>query len=153
MKKEELEAIFDDGDRAWAGWLMAISLLGLRDLVPLADNAFREGRIPEEWTDRRQFDDDIAVAESAPDDIERFTQYKLGYIEESRRRDAGRPKPQCAVIQARASRWAVAISASDIIAATSRRIEMASARPFRAARLNHLWAATRFTTPERPLAQ
>jgi uncharacterized protein len=70
------------GDRAWAGWLTAISLLGLRDLAPLADNAFREGRIPEEWTDRRQFDDDIAVAEYAPDDIDRFTQYNLGYIED-----------------------------------------------------------------------
>ena len=55
-----------------------------------------------------------------------------------RRRDAGFTKPQCEVIQARASRCAVAISASDIIAATSRRIEMASARPFSAARLNHL---------------
>ena len=44
---------------------------------------------------------------------------------------------QCVVIQARASRWAVAISTSDIISATSRRMEIASARPFRAARLNH----------------
>ena len=72
----------EDGDQAWAGWLQAIALLGLRDLVPLADNAFREGRIPEEWIDRRQFDDDIAVAEYAPDDVDRFTQYNLGYIED-----------------------------------------------------------------------
>ena len=72
----------EDGDRAWAGWITAISLLGLRDLVPLVDNAFREGRIPEEWTDRRLFDDDIAAAEYAPDDIDRFTQYNLGYIED-----------------------------------------------------------------------
>src|SRR6478752_9744111 len=60
---------------------------------------------------------------------------------------------QCSVIQARASRWAVAISTSDIISAISRRMVIASVRPFRAARLNHLWAATRLTTPERPLAQ
>src|ERR1700676_3457738 len=46
----------------------------------------------------------------------------------------------------------MAISTSDIISATSRRSEMASVRPFRAARLNHLCAATRLTTPERPLA-
>ena len=72
----------EDGDRAWAGWITAISLLGLRDLVPLVDNAFREGRIPEEWTDRRLFDDDIAAAEYAPDDIDRFTQFNLGYIED-----------------------------------------------------------------------
>jgi len=77
----------------------------------------------------------------------------FGAAMESRRRDAGRSRPQCAVIQARASRWAAAISTSDIISATSRRREIASARPFSAARLNHLWAATRLTTPERPLAQ
>ncbi len=63
------------------------------------------------------------------------------------------PRAQCVVIQARASRCAVAISTSDIISATSRRMEIASVRPFRAARLNHLCAATRLTTPERPLAQ
>ncbi len=37
---------------------------------------------------------------------------------------------QCVVIQARASRWAAAISTSDIISATSRRTAMASVRPF-----------------------
>jgi uncharacterized protein len=72
----------EDGDQAWAGWLQAIALLGLRDLVPLVDSAFREDRIPEEWVDRHQFDEDIAVAEHAPDDIDRFTQYNLGYIED-----------------------------------------------------------------------
>jgi len=72
----------EDGDQAWAGWLQAIALLGLRDLVPLVDNAFREERIPEGWSDRPQFDDDIAVAEYAPGDIGRFTQYNLGYIED-----------------------------------------------------------------------
>jgi SEC-C motif len=72
----------EDGDQAWAGWLQAIALLGLRDLVPLVGNAFREGRIPEEWIDRPQFDDDMAVAEYAPGDIDRFTQYSLGYIED-----------------------------------------------------------------------
>jgi len=72
----------EDGDQAWAGWLQAIALLGLRDLVPLADGAFREQRIPEEWIDRPQFDEDLAEAERAPDDIDRFTQSNLGYIED-----------------------------------------------------------------------
>ena len=72
----------EDGDQAWAGWLQAISLLGLRDLVPLVDGAFREDRIPEEWIDRPQFDEDLAMAEYAPDDIDRFTQNNLGYIED-----------------------------------------------------------------------
>jgi uncharacterized protein len=76
------ERAAEDGDQAWAGWLQAITLLGLRDLVPLVDNAFREERIPEEWMDRPQFDDDLAVAEYAPDDIDRFTQDNLGYIED-----------------------------------------------------------------------
>ena len=72
----------EDRDQAWAGWLQAIALLGLRDLVPLVDSAFRGDRIPEEWIDRPQFDADLAAAERAPDDIDRFTQYKLGYIED-----------------------------------------------------------------------
>ena len=70
------------GDQAWAGWLQGIALLGLRDLVPLVDNAWREGCIPEEWIDRPGFDEDLAQAERAPDDIERFTQAHLGYIED-----------------------------------------------------------------------
>jgi uncharacterized protein len=41
----------EDGDQVWGGWVQAIALLGLRDLVPLVDNAFREDRIPEGWTD------------------------------------------------------------------------------------------------------
>lgn len=72
----------EDGDQAWAGWLQAIALLGLRDLVPLVDNVFREDRIPEGWIDRPQFDKDLAAAERAPDDIDRFTQANLGYIED-----------------------------------------------------------------------
>ena len=72
----------EDGDQAWAGWLQAISLLGLRDLVPLVDGAFGEDRMPEEWIDRPQFDEDLAEAERAPDDIDRFTQNHLGYIED-----------------------------------------------------------------------
>ena len=72
----------EDGDQAWAGWLQAIALLGLRDLVPLVDGAFRDNRIPEEWIDRPQFEEDLAVAEYAPDDIDRFTQSNLGYIED-----------------------------------------------------------------------
>ncbi len=72
----------EDSNASWAGWVQAIALLGMRDLVPLAHGAFREGRISDEWTDRDQFDNDIAEAERAPDDIERFTQNHLGYIED-----------------------------------------------------------------------
>src|SRR5947207_2176879 len=72
----------EDGDQAWAGWLQAITLLALRDLVPLVDSAYREARIPEEWIDRPEFDEDLATTERAPDDIDRFTQNNLGYIED-----------------------------------------------------------------------
>ena len=77
---EERPAEYDD--QAWAGWLQAIALLGLRDLVPLVDNAWREDRMPEWVISRRKFDDDLAEAERAPDDIDRFTQFNLGYIED-----------------------------------------------------------------------
>ncbi|WP_198027953.1 DUF1186 domain-containing protein [Bradyrhizobium murdochi] len=71
----------EEGDQAWVGWLRAIALLGVCDLVPLVDKAFREDRIPE-WIDRSQFDEDLADAESAPNDIDRFTQVNLGYIKD-----------------------------------------------------------------------
>ena len=72
----------EDGDQAWAGWLQAIALLGLRDLVPLVDSARRKDRIPEEWIGGAEFDEDLAESERAPDDIDRFTQNNLGYIED-----------------------------------------------------------------------
>jgi uncharacterized protein len=72
----------EDGDQAWAGWLQAIALLGLRDLAPLVESAVREDRIPEQWVDHPPFEEDLAEAEHAPDDIDRFTQSKLGYIED-----------------------------------------------------------------------
>ena len=76
------ERLAADEDQAWAGWLQAIGLLGLRDLVPLVDAAFRDKRIDEQWIDRSEFDEDLAQAERAPEDIERFTQINLGYIED-----------------------------------------------------------------------
>jgi len=76
------ERLADNGDQAWAGWLQAIMLLGLRDLVPLVDEAWREGRLSEQWVDRSEFDDELAAAERAPDNIDRFTQRYLGYIED-----------------------------------------------------------------------
>ncbi|MEH2542910.1 MULTISPECIES: DUF1186 domain-containing protein [unclassified Bradyrhizobium] len=72
----------EDGDQAWVGWLRATALLGLRDLVPLVDKAFHEDRIPEEWIGRPDFDEYLAEAERAPDDIDRFAQANLGYIED-----------------------------------------------------------------------
>lgn len=76
------ERLAEDGEQAWAGWLQAIALLGMRDLVPLVDSAWREGRPPEFWIDRPEFDEDLARAERSPDDLARFTEANLGYIED-----------------------------------------------------------------------
>jgi hypothetical protein len=62
--------------------MQAIALLGLRHMVPLVDSAWRDGRIDTQLVDRRDFDQDLADAERAPDDIDRFTRVNLGYIED-----------------------------------------------------------------------
>jgi hypothetical protein len=77
------ERMAEDGDQAWVGWLEAIALLALRDLVPLVDSAWREGRIAEDVIHRQDFDNDLADAERAPDDIDRFKRLNLGYIEDA----------------------------------------------------------------------
>lgn len=55
----------------------------MRDMVPLVDAAWREGRLPELWVDRAEFDEDLARAERSPDDIARFTELDLGYVEDA----------------------------------------------------------------------
>jgi hypothetical protein len=71
-----------DWDASWVAWLEAIALLGWRDLAPLVDQAWDEGRIPEDMMDRANFESDLAEAERAPGDIERFRTANLGYIED-----------------------------------------------------------------------
>ncbi|MGB8400891.1 MAG: DUF1186 domain-containing protein, partial [Bradyrhizobium sp.] len=71
-----------DDDEAWAGWLRAIAMLGLRDLAPLVHSAWDEGRIPPFSFDHDEFEQDLADAEQMPDDIERFNDLNLGYIED-----------------------------------------------------------------------
>jgi hypothetical protein len=77
------ERMAKNGDQAWVGWLQAIALLGLRDLAPLVDRAWHDGRIPEEFIDRQDFDDDLADAEHTPDDVDRFERLNLGYIKDA----------------------------------------------------------------------
>lgn len=82
LERFHAERMADDEDYAWIGWLEAIAILGLRDLVPLANSAWNEGRIPPGVLERHHFDDDLCAAEKAPDDIERFESANLGYIED-----------------------------------------------------------------------
>lgn len=55
-------------------------MFGLRPMIPRVDSAWRDGRIPEYVIARGHFDADLAEAERAPADIERFHRANLGYI-------------------------------------------------------------------------
>ncbi len=76
------ELLADDEDFAWAGWVQAVGLLGMRDLAPLVLRAWDEGRIPEDVLGRHHFEDDLAAAERAPEDAGRFDSENVGYIED-----------------------------------------------------------------------
>jgi len=71
-----------DDDQAWIGWLEAIALLGLRHLAPLVRSAWNDGRIPADLVDRSDFEQDLVEAERKPEDVERFHNLNLGYIED-----------------------------------------------------------------------
>ncbi|MDX8478348.1 DUF1186 domain-containing protein [Mesorhizobium sp. VK24D] len=76
------ERLADDWDYAWVGWLQAIAMLALRDLVPLVYSAWEEGRIPEDVLERSDFESDLEEAEQEPGDIGRFDRASLSYIED-----------------------------------------------------------------------
>jgi hypothetical protein len=78
------DRLAEDGDMAWIGWLEAIALLGLRALAPLVESAWREGRIPGGVLEPAHFEQDLAEAERAPGDADRFKRARLGYIEDVR---------------------------------------------------------------------
>jgi hypothetical protein len=71
-----------DGDQSWIGWLEAIAHLGLRDLAPLVERAWSDGLVPIEVMEPHHFEQDLADAERAPDDIERLKRHRLGYIDD-----------------------------------------------------------------------
>ncbi|KJC57427.1 hypothetical protein UP10_28685 [Bradyrhizobium sp. LTSPM299] len=76
------EKLAGDQDQAWFAWQQAIALLGLRDLAPLVHRAGDEGRIPDWMRERRHFEQILAEAEQRPEDITRFEEIRLGYIED-----------------------------------------------------------------------
>ncbi len=82
LKRFYDERLAADSDYSWYGWMQAIALLGLRHMVPLVDRAWRDGRIDTEFLDRRDFDQDLAEAERAPGELDRFTRVNLGYIDD-----------------------------------------------------------------------
>jgi hypothetical protein len=76
------ERLAADDDQAWIGWLEAIALLGLRDLAPLVRAAWDEGRVPSDFLERSEFEQELVEAEQRPDDIDRFSLFHFGYIED-----------------------------------------------------------------------
>lgn len=76
------EPLAQDGEHVWVGWVEAAGLLGLRQLTPRVERAFREGRIDRLEMELRHFQKDLVAAERAPGDIERFKDAHLGYIDD-----------------------------------------------------------------------
>jgi len=76
------ERLAEDEDIAWIAWLEAVALLGLRPLAPMVERAWQEGRICDGILEPSHFAADLARAEKAPEDIGRFTDANLGYIDD-----------------------------------------------------------------------
>lgn len=71
-----------DGDFGWAGWVQAVTHLGLRDLLPRVERVFAADRLPERLMEWRHVEQDLRDAERAPFDSERFTSAGLGYADD-----------------------------------------------------------------------
>ncbi|MDX8531661.1 DUF1186 domain-containing protein [Mesorhizobium sp. VK25A] len=82
LERFHAEKMAENEEHVWVGWIEAIAMLGWRDLAPLVDSAWNEGRVPDGVLERRDFEEDLRAAEEAPDDIERFKSNDLGYIDD-----------------------------------------------------------------------
>jgi hypothetical protein len=72
----------ESGSLVWSGWELAISLLGLEAMVPRVESAFRDQRIDSSIGSLSEFRKTLIRAKEHPDDIERFRDEHLGYIED-----------------------------------------------------------------------
>jgi hypothetical protein len=82
LRRFDAERLAPDGDVTWYGWLQAVALLGLRELEPAVMAAWDRGSIPPKVLERHEFIEDLERAERAPDDIQRFKDGHLGYIDD-----------------------------------------------------------------------
>ncbi len=82
LERFHQEPLAEDEEFVWIGWLGAIARLGLRDMAPLVHAAWDAGRIPDGIMERGDFEKDLAEAERAPGDGERFARANVGYIED-----------------------------------------------------------------------
>ena len=76
------ERLAPDGDMAWFGWMNAIALLGLHDMRPMVLAAHEMRTLADLYWEPEFFEGDLAAAERAPNDIERFKQAHLGHIDD-----------------------------------------------------------------------
>jgi hypothetical protein len=67
---------------AWHAWMSAVALLGLGDFSQRVHAAFEDGRISPEFADESHFEKLLADAIERPDDVTRFEDENLGYIED-----------------------------------------------------------------------
>lgn len=82
LRRFDAERLAPDEDLAWYGWLQAVALLGLRELEPAVMAAWDRGSIPPKILERHDFIEDLERAERTPDDIQRFKDAYLGYIDD-----------------------------------------------------------------------
>jgi len=76
------ERLAPEGDTAWFAWAHAITLLGLRDKWLAVVAAVEAEVLPLEPWELTHFEEELAAAEQAPQDIERFKEAYLGYIDD-----------------------------------------------------------------------
>jgi hypothetical protein len=70
-----------EGDIGWNGWETCIELLGWRELAPLVQAAYADGRLDTGIGELRLFEQGLAAAAAAaPDDAGRFEEEGYGYI-------------------------------------------------------------------------
>ena len=81
LERFEVERLAPAEDFTWVGWVTAVSLLGLRGLVPNVTRAWDSGVIPD-FMSRAEFAADLDRTEQTPDDLVRFEENYLGYVED-----------------------------------------------------------------------
>jgi hypothetical protein len=76
------QRLAEDRQAVWEGWANAVALLGLHDMVPLVEQAWKEGRLAGRVLTPDEFEAVLSEAEQKPDDGARFEDASLGYIED-----------------------------------------------------------------------
>jgi hypothetical protein len=70
------------GEFVWNAWIDAIALLGLRHLEPLVRQVMKRNPLEDGLFERDAFYACLEEAERAPDDISRFSDMSLGYLDD-----------------------------------------------------------------------